>query len=432
MIVVYSHIVSNRLSYTLDVIFNYVLNVKYKIVDVETFKIHTSHAKLNYSDLDIENCISINPHKLLFEEEIKNPVLNVDWNNNLPYFFKTSENATFKYDILASVFYLISRYEEYIPSELDIHDRFQAENSIAYQNNFLEIPIVNHWAIKLKNELLLKFPDTKFPIKKFKHKDTFDIDIAYTYKGKNKFRLLLSTILSILKFDRKEINNRYNYFIKKEKDLYDIYNKLSTNKIYFFQIGDYGKYDKNISHSSSAMKNLINTLNQKNEIGIHPSYKSNNNLKILTKEKKRLESISKETVVKSRQHFLKLSIPKTYKNLILTGIKEDYTMGYASKVGFRAGICSPFPFFNLEKNEKTELIIFPFQIMDGTLNEYLKLTPSEAIEKINKIINEIQTVNGTFISLWHNSSLSEQKHWKGWTIVYEKLLDLTTRKKIEE
>ena len=430
MIFVYSHIENNRLTYALDVIFKNVLKVKYQFVELETFKNDTSHAKLNYSNLELKNCLQIIPHNLLFENKIQNQETKIDWIDEIPYFFKTSEKTTFPYDILASSFYMISRYEEYLPSSLDIHKRFQAENSLAFKNGFLEIPVVNIWAIQLKESLLKIFPTFKFPIQEFKHIDTFDIDIAYSYKGKSKLRLLLSSFLSILKLDSEEIKNRVDYFIKKGKDPFDLYDKISStsNKIFFFLIGNYGEFDKNISHKSSALKNLIQHLSKKNKIGIHPSYGSHKNLKLLLEEKNRLESISQKKITKSRQHFLKISIPETYEKLISIEIEHDYTMGFASQVGFRAGICNPFPFYNLKKEEARELIIYPFQVMDGTLNHYLKLNPNEAIEKINKIISEIKKVNGTFISLWHNSSLSEQKNWKGWTEVYNKLIELSLKK----
>ena len=60
--------------------------------------------------------------------------------------------------------------------------------------------------------------------------------------------------------------------------------------------------------------------------------------------------------------------------------------------------------------------------MDGTLNHYENLSPDQATKKIKDIITVIKNNNGTFVSLWHNSSLSEVNEWKNWTKVYENLL----------
>ena len=70
-------------------------------------------------------------------------------------------------------------------------------------------------------------------------------------------------------------------------------------------------------------------------------------IEILKKEKMRLENIINTPVTFSRQHFLRLSIPETYQNLIDLDIEEDYTMGYAKYAGFRASTCTPFYFFDL-------------------------------------------------------------------------------------
>ena len=435
MILIYSNIVSNRLKYTLEVVFKHILKSEYKIVDLETFKNNSTNAKLNYSHEVLENCVQIIPCDLLFEENIILQKIEVELINGIPYFFRTASNNTLNHDILASIFYMTSRYEEYLPSNLDIHERFQAESSLAYKHGFLEIPIVNIWALKLKKNLLSKFPTLEFQKQRFKHINTFDIDDAYAYKGKNFFRLFASTLQSLLKLKTSDLKNRYNYLIKKEKDPYDTYSQIESlngtidsESIFFFLVGEYGKYDKNLPHTSAELRKLIKTLGEKNEIGIHPSYNSNLKTKELLIEKSNLESICNKAVLKSRQHYLKLRIPHTYENLISVGIQEDYTMGFASKIGFRAGICTPFPFFNLKKNTQEKLMIFPFQIMDGTLNDYLNLSPSDAIEKIEKIIDEVKKVDGIFISLWHNSSLSEKNNWKGWSKVYLKLIDLVKQK----
>jgi hypothetical protein len=97
-------------------------------------------------------------------------------------------------------------------------------------------------------------------------------------------------------------------------------------------------------------------------------------------------------------------------------------MGYASQAGFRAGICVPFSFYDLDMEVETPLFIHPFMIMDGTLADYLKLTPDEAFEYICRLTDEVKAVGGTFVSLWHNESLGGQGRWKGWPEVYEKMI----------
>jgi hypothetical protein len=60
--------------------------------------------------------------------------------------------------------------------------------------------------------------------------------------------------------------------------------------------------------------------------------------------------------------------------------------------------------------------------MDATLKYYLKSQSDEALSKIQLIIDEVKSVNGHFISLWHNEPWSDYKEWKGWIHLYEQML----------
>jgi len=145
---------------------------------------------------------------------------------------------------------------------------------------------------------------------------------------------------------------------------------------------------------------------------------------ILKKEIKNLSSIVNFNIVESRQHFLKLEFPQTYRNLINNNISSDYTMGYASEVGFRAGISRPFYFFDIDADVETKLRIHPFCIMDSTLKNYKNYNPEEAIENILPVINSVKLVKGNLITVWHNESFGGYAVWKGWETIYENLLNI--------
>ncbi|NQX96970.1 MAG: hypothetical protein HRT73_03700, partial [Flavobacteriales bacterium] len=323
--------------------------------------------------------------------------------------------------------YLVSRYEEYLPHKKDEHDRFLASEGLAFQNSFLEIPLANIWINNLANKIESHFQNFKFEKKEFQFISTIDIDNAYAYKHKGFIRtvgILAKSLLKGTDFSKKikvifgNDNDPYNTFDYQFK----IHKKYNTSPIYFFLLGDYAANDKNISAKNTTFQTLIKSISDNNRIGIHPSYASNNNIGKITKEKNRLQTISQKEVRRSRQHYLKLNLPHTYRNLINNGITEDHTMGYAEQSGFRASICSPYYFYDLEKEEETTLLLFPFTTMEATFQYYLKSTPEEAIKHINKLMQKVKEVNGTFISVWHNESLSDEGIWKGWKIVYEKML----------
>ena len=117
-------------------------------------------------------------------------------------------------------------------------------------------------------------------------------------------------------------------------------------------------------------------------------------------------------------------MPDTYQNLLNLGIGEDHTMGYSSQTGFRAGIARPFYFYDLVREKPTLLRIVPFQVMDRTLLTYLKLTPDEACKEFEYYTITIKSVGGQFVSLWHNTSLSNYEEWSGWKKVFEYMINL--------
>ena len=149
------------------------------------------------------------------------------------------------------------------------------------------------------------------------------------------------------------------------------------------------------------------------------------NAVLLKKEKERLEGITNTPVKSSRQHYLRFSLPDTYQHLIDLEIEEDHSMGYASNVGFRASTCTPFYFYDLDFEIQTPLKVYPFALMDTTLNDYMKLTPKQTLGRIRDLINEVKAVNGTFITLFHNESLSDYLRWKGWKRLYESMIKIS-------
>jgi len=139
---------------------------------------------------------------------------------------------------------------------------------------------------------------------------------------------------------------------------------------------------------------------------------------LLKKEKLRLENILNRPILKSRQHYLRIDMPDTYQNKVNLEIQEDYSMGYASQYGFRASTCSPFYFYDLDYEIQTPLKIFPFAVMDGTLRDYLQLSNKRAYEVIVKLANEVKKVDGTFITIFHNETLSNRGRWRRWKKLY--------------
>ena len=363
----------------------------------------------------------------MFSRAMIKPNIEPVWYEGNKYFCESSKDSDLPFDPLAASFYLVSRHEEYTETFRDLLDRFHAKQSILTKYDLLKKPVVNIWAKLLSQKLKERYPVLEFNETPFRFLSTIDIDNAWAYKNKGAIRESLNLLRSFLK-NRAEYKERMKVLRGKAKDPYDTYEYLDTvfngnndKVLFFFLLGDYARYDKNISHQNTQYKKLIRDISKKYKVGIHPSFASSKkgNRKKTGVERARLESILGEEVHKSRQHFLRLQFPKSYRRLIKSGIQEDYTMGYSCVSGFRAGICTPYYFYDLERETTTNLLITPFQILDGTYTHYLQLSPEQAWEEIKEMMTEVKKVGGTLVSVWHNETVNDKGIWKGFQRVFE-------------
>jgi hypothetical protein len=339
------------------------------------------------------------------------------------------QEAALPFDVFAAIFYLVTRYEEYQPFVKDKHGRFTAHSSVSTKLHILNKPVVNIWATTIKKLLQEKYPGLVFPKRKYKFIPTYDIDSAFAYRQKGLVRTIGGYALAIRDLKLKEIAQRTRVLTGREKDPFDTFDlqiayqkKYKLKPIYFFLFAHYSQYDKNINTRNSKFRFLVKSMGDYASVGIHLSYFTNEHPELIAKEIRNLKSVLNKDIVCNRQHFLRLVLPTTYRNLIDNDILHDYTMGYAALTGFRAGICTSYNFYDLDLEVETKLKIHPFAVMDGTLNDYMSLSPEYGIEHMKLLIDEVKKVDGTFISLWHNESLSDEKRWKGWRRVYEELL----------
>lgn len=405
------------------------IGVEYSITDkIEEFQAYTG-PKLQYGKEVEGGGLILGSSGLLFEKGLREQDCGYLEYDGKPALFPV-DHGILPFDPFAASFYMVSRYEEYLPFNKDLHNRFPAGESIALKQKFLHKPVVNLWALTLKNLLNRKYPDLEFKKSTFRFIPTYDIDIAWSYMHKGLLRTMGGYARSLVKLNVTDMISRTATLFKMKQDPYFVYDylkqlqdKYQLNPIYFFLLGDFDEFDKNISPSEPSFRKLIKDIADYAEIGIHPSYASNLDTGKVEKEMTDLEEISRFSVNKSRQHYLMLGFPDTYKNLIELGITDEYTLGYTSHCGFRAGICSPYYFYNLLLEIKTPLKLHPFAIMDSVFQYYLKLNPDEVLEQAKPVIDAVKEVDGTLYSLWHNSSLSEQFEWKGWRQPYESILE---------
>jgi len=433
MILVYVDDATPRVGYSVRLVFDELLGQKFRFASDSSEFIHYSGPKVLYSrEPHLPGGVFVQSSEFLSEFGIRKFVPDCKTIGGLPALFPSAhKDCLMGFDVFAAVFYLVSRYGEYLPHQKDAHGRFAPEGSFADVNGFLEVPLVDIYGIRLQEILATHYPEMIFSRREYSFIPTYDIDVAYAYKGRGLLRTAGAALHSLVHPYPGNIIERAKVLAGACSDPFDTYllleqyhKKYGLVPFYFFLCANPGAYDHNINIRSTAFSKLVKWADIHGHVGIHPSYNSLGNPKTLTTEILQLSKHLSGRVQYSRQHYLKVELPQTYRMLIRENILHDFSMGYASRAGFMASIATPFRFYDLGQERETSLRVYPLTVMDGTLRDYLGLSPGEAVDLIKRLIKQVRMVQGTFISLWHNDSLSERGRWAGWREVYEQLLDL--------
>lgn len=427
---IYSETITSRLQYIAEFIGNEITGKPIEITTDRDIFSRSESEKINYSNQPIqENEFRIAPHPLLFQAGITEQHIDCFTCNDRPAFFRTE--GDFPFDLFAASFYLLSRYEEYLPHTRDMYGRYAHENSLAFREKFLEFPLVNNWLTGFIKEITKKFPGFKPRKFTFRFLPTYDIDIAWSYRHKGLLRTAGGYLGSLLNGKWGELIQRSAVLRGRAKDPFDTYNwlhqlheRFQLKPYYFFLLAaDRGKYDKNIRPGSVAMRELIKDHVIRYPVGIHPSWQSGDTHGLLRKEINQLASITGHEVLSSRQHYIRLSLPETYRRLLNAGIRFDFSMGYGSINGFRASVASVFYWYDLIAETRTDLMLFPFCFMEANSFYEQKFNSQQALEEMRHYFRVIKSVNGTFIMIWHNQFFGTSPCFAGWKEVYEQFIN---------
>lgn len=428
MLLVYTHKITPRLKYIFKHICVRILGIEVSFATkIEEFIAHNS-LKMSYTKQPLGKEFFVKCHDILFEQGLKDTNINIQNWGHTKCFFYTGEKSAIPFDIFASSFYMLSRYEEYLPHVKDEFGRFTASESLAYKNGFLQQPVVDIWASKFKEALQKQFLEFKFPSKKYRIKPIIDVPCAYNYKQKGIMRTFGGVVKDVFRLRFKNLYYRFAVLLGFNDDPYDTFTylinrqKLSKFKfLFFFQIGGYSTYDKNISPNKKAFVSLIKHVADYSRVGLKTSFFAIDNAAILKKEKIKIEQIINKPLKASRQSFSKLNLPESYRNYIGLEIFEDYTMGYVDEIGFRAGTCSPFFFYDLDYEIQTPLKVFPYQLLDAVLLRTKSLLDKKQV--LNEIINEVKQVNGEFVAVFHNYTFGASQRWFGFKALFNIILE---------
>lgn len=426
MLLIYTHKITSRFSYIMKHVFTKILGVEVMFTTkVEDFIKH-SGPKITYTKKPLQNEFFIQSTDILFEQGISDIQVIVSRWEEIPCFFSAGERSNIPFDIFSASFYLLSRYEEYLPHVKDIHGRFPPKESIAYQYSFLQQPVVDQWALKMLGKLQERFPSLERKKRAYSYTSIIDVTTSHCFAHRGFVRSTAGLVLDLVSLRLKRVAQRIGVWFNSKNDPFDNYNfltalhkKFKVKSMFFFQFASYSTYDKNISPNNNKFKYLIKSVADYSHVSLAASYSSFDNLELLKKEKKKLESVINRTVDYARMRYNRVDIPNTYRNLVEAEFTDDYTMGYTHEIGFRAGTCTPFYFYDINIEVQQPIRIHPFAVHDYALSNLA--TEAEISDKVDSLNQRVKQVNGDFLTIFSNELLGNSSKID-WKILYEKFI----------
>jgi hypothetical protein len=318
------------------------------------------------------------------------------------------------FDIIGSIFFMLSRWEEIAITEKDEHGRFPGELSLAVKNNFIDRPIVNEYILLLRSFIEELDPSIVMKENEGNITLTSDIDDFRKYSNFNIFKKLDGDLVK--RRSPKMFYENFREFcmklLLKTPDPYDTFEELfdlaelTTKKpIFFIPTAAKSQFDSGWFSGSKDFTNTAKFIKDTGgEIGLHYGYDSMGSVEKIKEEKELLEKILNIEVDSVRAHFLRFDVESSFDDLQAAGIKQDHSLGYSKFAGFRCGTSYPFKAWDFKNRKPYDVVVHPLIVMDATLNSHQQMSRNEIAGVVKKYRNLVRNFGGNLILLLHNSS----------------------------
>lgn len=417
MLLIHTQKLTSRLDYVFKHVCTRILGVKVQFATViEDFIAHQG-PKISYGKQPMAKELFFNSHGLLSQlgfEDLE--IVVYPWGESVG-FFPASKKSALPFDIFSASFYLLSRYEEYMPHLKDELGRFPATESLAFKEKFLQQPLVDIWAYYFKEVLVQHFPDMEFSNKQFEQHHLVEASQPFAYGQRGFLRNFSGFIRDLGNFRIKSIFERSKVLVHLRKDPFDTFNwimnttKRTGSKLsVFFLLGEGYSFWEDINSKREKYKLLVKLVGDYTEVGLIFSYHSQGDEERQKLEKIQMEELTHRKLCSSLNDRFLVNLPHNYRNLLELEIENDMTMLYEDYLGFRASTCTPFLFYDLDYEIKTPLIVHPVAGATTALKDRKK---GEKESEVYHLRDSVKKVNGTF-SLWYSNRdfTSNQVFWR--------------------
>lgn len=343
-----------------------------------------------------------------------------------PEIEKIGDTIVLHSDLVASTWFLLSRYEELIVKERDTHGRMSAYSSVIGKSGLLDMPIADMYSDFLLSLLGAKSDSRK--INKIYLTHDVDRPLYYRYlRGclgglrRGRFKDVFRSLCGI----ENDPAWTFPMLLKWENEVQKSLGQDRVEQIYFLKANNEGdNYDKPIYDlNTKDLQLLLRLLKESNvSFGLHSSYLSAQHKTLISREKQYLETVLGFEIINHRSHYLRSCEPQSFQSLIDCGIRHDFTMAFADCSGFRLGTARQVRWIDPVNKQLTDLWLHPLTLMDVTLSDerYMNMSEEEAFNYADNLIMQTEKYGGELCLLWHNSTFAEKKYHK---TLYKRILE---------
>ncbi len=426
MLLIHVRKITPRISYVFKHICLRILGIDVSFTTTLEDFISYPGSKISYGKKPLGNELFFQSYGLLEQQGIESIDFTVKKWEETWSFFSVSSSSALPFDVFSASFYMLSRYEEYLPHVKDEMGRFMASESLAYQEGFLHQPVVDIWSYKFKTKLLAAFPDLVFRDEEVVIHTVIEAAIPFAYSQKGFYRSLIGYLDNLFHGKFRKIIERTQVVLGLKRDPLDTFKWIvntarhsSFKLTVFFLLGDAYKFEESLNTRRSKFKLLIKYIADYKEVGLIFSFGSLTDHDLLKIEKRRMEHITNRDLLSSMNAEFLVNLPEIYRHLIELEVKNDFTMVFRDTVGFRAGTCTPFLFYDLDYEIKTPLLIHPAAM---TTFAFEKKYSSDVEKIVSNFLSEVEKVNGTFIMIFSNKNFSRTSENKVWRQIFSEKL----------
>jgi hypothetical protein len=319
-----------------------------------------------------------------------------------------SGNAVCRFDLPGILYGLLTRREELLSPQRDEHGRWQSESSLLAP--WLDIPLVDLLARGLGAIVarVLGIPATS-AIPKWGVALTFDIDFA-GHRVREMPRLALRSLrsggpMAAARSIAGSIAGRVRPKADPALDFDAIADRFEDNNLhglFFAQSLHRSRWDDyELNHRPDLIRALRRVRARGHHVGVHGSYvTADHGAPFLRMERERLAAVVGGPADCYRAHYLRTRTPEEESRcLIPAGFREDWSIGYSSREGFRLGTAHPV-------ETESGITLRPLHMMDVTLRFHRGYSAEVALLTGIRLMSRVKAVGGVAVVLWHPHNLS--------------------------